>query len=676
MGLSFFRPEYLWGALILLLPLALHLFSRRRAPRIEFPSLRFLHATAVRTSQRRNLQRVLLLLARLLIAGLIVALFAKPFDRSNLLDVIRDPSLSVLWWIDPTLSMDYRESGVSRLQRGHDLLDSLRKSIAPTAEVFEYREAQREFVAEAGNDDASSASSVRCGPARADQVLRAAGSRVRRLGRRSLLVVVSDFQDDGPQGALSAMSTWLADGSPPVSTVCVSVSPRQPWNARLSGATPSMENEGILTAKVRAWGRDLHETELVAVMDGTRVGARSVSAAKDAETTVRVDLAQTRTSTRHAGYAELRVDDPFVWDNTDYFVAGQRTARRVLIVGDQRRCTPILAAFGALGANAWSPVLCREPAAVSPTDLDSADIIVLNGVDACESALRPLTRGRSLSPKAIVFALSTDSTSRGSCLAQEVFAHLGGNRDARSVVSTIPRALSLPDTVSALWRGFPSLRDREVAVRGFYSRIPGRPLLVMESGEPFAAISRDSTGHAWIVLASELGICESNNLCETGFFVPFLDRLSRHALSAVRTATWRVVAGTAFPNPCAGTRRSATLLTSEGRVVAEWGSGPLVQIDKPGLYLVKPEGEADYWIAAGVDSTESRCVYRMPNVPASIQSTVRCMRDDEFTRFISAGGSLGMVQGFWALILLLLLAEVLLWVEAFKNVPHRNKSTG
>ena len=38
-------------------------------------------------------------------------------------------------------------------------------------------------------------------------------------------------------------------------------------------------------------------------------------------------------------------------------------------------------------------------------------------------------------------------------------------------------------------------------------------------------------GRKWVISATPLGIINENNLCETGFFVPFIDRLARYVVS-------------------------------------------------------------------------------------------------------------------------------------------------
>jgi len=76
--LGFLNSLLLFGLLGALVPLVIHLLERRKVPRLDFPSLRFLLELNRRQMRRLNLQRLLLLLLRMLLVALIAFALARP----------------------------------------------------------------------------------------------------------------------------------------------------------------------------------------------------------------------------------------------------------------------------------------------------------------------------------------------------------------------------------------------------------------------------------------------------------------------------------------------------------------------------------------------------------------------------------------------------------------------
>jgi hypothetical protein len=105
MGLSWISPLYLTGALLLALPVLIHLVQRHRSNGIKFPSLMFLKQIPLREKRRLEIRNWLLLLLRCLLLLLIVLAFARPFltaTEPGALDLGRRDSVIV---IDRSYSM-------------------------------------------------------------------------------------------------------------------------------------------------------------------------------------------------------------------------------------------------------------------------------------------------------------------------------------------------------------------------------------------------------------------------------------------------------------------------------------------------------------------------------------------------------------------------------------------
>src|SRR5688500_13210957 len=74
----FLAPYILFGLLLVSLPLAIHLLVRRRGPRLDFPTLRFLRETPSFKLYPRRLREPLLFALRAAAIILLVIAFARP----------------------------------------------------------------------------------------------------------------------------------------------------------------------------------------------------------------------------------------------------------------------------------------------------------------------------------------------------------------------------------------------------------------------------------------------------------------------------------------------------------------------------------------------------------------------------------------------------------------------
>jgi len=76
--MTFLQSIFLFGLFAALLPLIIHLFSRRKKERISFSSLYFLKILESKKIRRLKLKQILLLLLRMIVISLLVFAFARP----------------------------------------------------------------------------------------------------------------------------------------------------------------------------------------------------------------------------------------------------------------------------------------------------------------------------------------------------------------------------------------------------------------------------------------------------------------------------------------------------------------------------------------------------------------------------------------------------------------------
>jgi hypothetical protein len=659
-GISFVHPQYLWALAGLAVPVLVHFLNRRQTRRLDFSTLRFFSAAAVTTSRMRRIKRLLLLLARMAALAAVAVIFSGPFSAKDPFAVLSDPGVSVYAFVDPTMSMDYRDGGIPLWKKGFYLCDTLGRTLPAAAKRFVYNEGRAEFV-QVKTFGVPAESFARHGPAGIDKMASALPAAGPRGAGMAVLAVFSDFQNNVSR----AFDTMLA-GRTSMPLLLVSVAPAAPWNFGVRDVSVSAANRSVVSVRVACQGRSLDSAGISVSAGGMRVGRAAVSARPGQAATVPVTV--TTDMQNPLGMVTLDCDDPFPADNTWYFVRGASQALRVLVVGEPDECFPVVAAFSALGASQWAPVV-RQGQTVSYDDIDSAALVVLNGVRRLSPPLAMLLRNRSFGQKAILFSPSTDSafaSVNGSILPMRDPASCASVSDAK------PHAIVLPDTVSQLFSGFPRLKDADVQVSRYCTGLPGSALLRLDNGRAFATHMLDTMGNSWVMAAVPLGLVHDGRpgagaLFETGLYVPLLDRLARFALSAIRKEQQSWVAGMPVKNPFFGAKRGALVFDADGKLVSRWSSQPLVAFGAPGHYHIQPDGQPSYWAAVECDTAEADFTYRKPLIPASKTASVKYLTARQFESFVKTRKSGAFSQWLWIALGLLLVAEILLWEK--KSVP-------
>lgn len=110
-----FTHAFLLSALAGLgIPVLLHLLLKQRNPRMRVSTLRFFEIQDTRSSSRRKLRNLLLLLLRLLVFALIVLAFARPYLPEGWGGTARPKRRDVILVLDRSLSLRAIDSGKPR----------------------------------------------------------------------------------------------------------------------------------------------------------------------------------------------------------------------------------------------------------------------------------------------------------------------------------------------------------------------------------------------------------------------------------------------------------------------------------------------------------------------------------------------------------------------------------
>jgi len=115
--MQFINPVFLWGLLLLAIPIIIHLFRFRRFKKVYFSNTPFLQEIKETSQQSRKIKHLLVLLMRLLAVAFLVLAFAQPIIHTD--DKVVTGNRAVSVFVDNSFSM-------SSMGRDINLLDYAR----------------------------------------------------------------------------------------------------------------------------------------------------------------------------------------------------------------------------------------------------------------------------------------------------------------------------------------------------------------------------------------------------------------------------------------------------------------------------------------------------------------------------------------------------------------------
>jgi hypothetical protein len=107
--MEFLYPTYLWGFLLVIIPVLIHLFQLRRYRLVYFSSIKFLKQLNIEQRRRSRLRDLLLLLVRILLISALVLAFSHPYFPGK--KEFQQSGQTVGIYIDNSLSMENEADG-------------------------------------------------------------------------------------------------------------------------------------------------------------------------------------------------------------------------------------------------------------------------------------------------------------------------------------------------------------------------------------------------------------------------------------------------------------------------------------------------------------------------------------------------------------------------------------
>jgi hypothetical protein len=132
-SLSFLHPALLWGLAAAAIPLAIHLFYRRRPKAVRFPAIDFVLQARRETERRLKLRRVLLFVARTALLAAAALAIARPQLEAPQARAAQGPAgpAATAIVLDTSASMAYRLGGRTLLERAREDALEVLSSLAP-----------------------------------------------------------------------------------------------------------------------------------------------------------------------------------------------------------------------------------------------------------------------------------------------------------------------------------------------------------------------------------------------------------------------------------------------------------------------------------------------------------------------------------------------------------------
>ncbi|HWR83169.1 MAG TPA: BatA domain-containing protein [Candidatus Deferrimicrobium sp.] len=380
---SFLNSTVLLAAVAALIPLVIHLFSKRRVKIVEFSSLKHLKAMQKRQVRRLKIRQLLLLIIRMLIILTIVMAFARPTTTGG--SIGSHASVSAVILFDNSASMN-------RQVADGNLFDVAARQTQQLLETFGESD-EVAFIPLAGADApgvstrfASVAeakerlSRLKPGYLQTDleSGLSAAVALLREASNlnKEIYLIVDRQRQSLPDTALLAPATW------PVYILDLPIEGSE--NCGITGIDFGGQllvpgHDFDVRATVKNYGSD-DRSDIIAslFLDDQRVAQTDANVKAGQEATIRFTSGVARGGF-HSGFVELS-DDHFLPDNRYYFSFRIPEKFNVLIVdGDGAGRFMALALVPNASVHQYWSVKETSPQDLSRVNPDDYDVIILAG---------------------------------------------------------------------------------------------------------------------------------------------------------------------------------------------------------------------------------------------------------------------------------------------------------
>ena len=380
---DFLNSSVLFAAVAALIPLIIHLFSKRRVKTVEFSSLKYLKAMQRRQVRRLKIRQLLLLILRMAIILAVVLAFARPTVRTGALGshagiaaaVVMDNSASMSRYVTDGRLFDLARTRAHAIMAAFGEQDQV--AVIPVEPGSLPEQSQRFYSPAVAAEQLDQLAIAYA----SSDLSGALGQAVKLLAEAKAankeLYLVTDRQ------RLSLPPNPVAIDTS-INVVLVNLQAEPSDNCGITGLSLGGElimpgHEFQIVADIANYsGRSRDDLIASLWVDGERQAQADVSVEAGGTAQVRFSHTLSRTGF-HSGRVELS-DDDLLADNNYYFSMSIPERFNILIVaGDQTADFVELALVPAPGLNQYWSVKKITPEELGLVNVDEYDVLILAG---------------------------------------------------------------------------------------------------------------------------------------------------------------------------------------------------------------------------------------------------------------------------------------------------------
>jgi len=381
--LNFLNSTVLFAAVAALIPLIIHLFSKRRVKVVEFSSLKHLRAMQKRQVRRLKIRQLLLLLLRMLIILAVVLAFARPTTKGGYIGSHASVSAVILFDNSASMNRYVADGNLFELARNRtqQLLGTFSEAdevnLIPLDNTTQVDQAPS-FVSAAVAREKLQHLSIGFGETDLESGIDAAVNLLERAANfnKEIYIVTDRQQRSLPNKAMLAQTKaqiYLVD--PPIeeNDNCSLIA------VDFGGQLIMPGHDFDIRATVKNYG-DQDRSDIIAslFLNDNRIAQTDVRVTAGQETTVRFTRSVSRGGF-HSGYVEIS-DDKFPGDNRYYFSFRIPERFTVLIIdGDEAARFIALALVPSSSANQYWSLKEATPEELGEVNLSDYDVLILAG---------------------------------------------------------------------------------------------------------------------------------------------------------------------------------------------------------------------------------------------------------------------------------------------------------
>jgi hypothetical protein len=348
--MGFVTPALLAGAVLIAVPIVLHLIMRREAQRIKFPALRFVQQRRNLNQHRLRLRHWLLLALRCAIIAFLAFALARPTLRGSGTKGKEGAPTAAALVFDNSLRMQYEQDGETRLAKAKKLAAWLVNQLPMECPVTVVDRAGRQRGQDLDHDAAElrieRMEPVAAVRPRGDAVADAVRWLESKKDYRAEIYVFTDMAAEAwPEDALTKFAKTL-DAMPGANVYLIDAGAKEPKNAGLGRLKLSSERiapGGLLQlntelATTGPKGKESDATVELFVGDGDgkpeKRGQQIVPLKVDGAVPIEFSLSGLKLGT-HQGFVRILGRDGLTPDDARYFTVDVRPPSKVLLLAEK-----------------------------------------------------------------------------------------------------------------------------------------------------------------------------------------------------------------------------------------------------------------------------------------------------------------------------------------------------